>query len=352
MAQEISVIDGFEDYPAINQAGVGLSTYWHLTGEYMSWSLVAGRVGGRGFRVGHTNRLAAVGRATLIVTPATERADFFAFKITEWSPLSAVDSTLWEIRSETAVIMRITYNGLRELKIWQGATLLATLPDRVYLNTYYSMSIGWKRGISDGVFRIKLNGELIANITNAKTANTPDEIATRFSFSCGQADVSNSHYIEFDDVRIDTGGHELIEEGRYFELVLNGDHLAEWTPKTGTDNWAMVDDPSSDGDTTYNEANTPGLKDLFTFAEMPFNPDRIFAMRLAIISRKVDVATRRTRLIAESGLSSWAGPDKYEGTDYMRQVAIIEKDVDESGGVVEWTKASVHLHHSGYELVE
>lgn len=349
MAQEIVLIDGFEDYPSLTAAGVGLQTYWIYTnGGYGDASLVAGRVGGRAIQlqsgIGNPYRIAH------LVTPAAERADFFAFRVTVWSPDIDADFTIWELMQGTTTILRVTVNPNRSIKVWRGTELLGEAQQKVFLNTYYSLSVSWLRGVSDGVVKLKLDGELIFNITNANTTINPTTVADRIRLTADR--VSGAYLtVQFDDVRVDVGGHELIEEGRYVELTFDDDQLAEWTPSSGAKNYLMIDDPNSDGDSTYNQTNEVGNRDLFKFKELAFNPDRIFALRLAMTSRKVDIATRRTALVVQSGEDEFIGPDKYESSDYFRQVAILEKDVDAAVDG-EWTKASLLNHYSGYTLVE
>ncbi len=90
----------------------------------------------------------------------------------------------------------------------------------------------------------------------------------------------------------------------YLEPVADGDQT-DWTPSSGTVNYAMVDDIPPDNATTYNQAVTPGEIDLYVVDDCP---EYVAAINL------VQVVYRAT--LATSGYNKITDLVKVDGTVY------------------------------------
>lgn len=84
----------------------------------------------------------------------------------------------------------------------------------------------------------------------------------------------------FDDVLI-TRSSTPVGDVHIQYLKPIADTHSDFTPSTGTDNYAMVDDAVPDNYTTYNESTTVGAYDLFQMEEVPEGYDIIGAQVIA-----------------------------------------------------------------------
>lgn len=335
----IGLLDGFEDYPAKDTLGVGLFTSWiRLAGDRVF--LGAGRVGGQRMYFDDDFGSPAVHKT---LQPADEFAYFTAIKTTAAFADAGFFMAFCANNSPSTYHLQFGTTILGGLKIFNSAGAVIHIePDFFIPNTWYSFSIVVKLHASLGIIKIYRNGELVVDIANINTkhATYADVTGVRKQY------VS---FFGFDDVRYDYDTLVPIPEGRYAQVTYVTDASAQWTRLSGATNFNMIDESTCDLDTTYNVSNTVGHIDRFTVSALPFNPDKIYAVQLALASRKEDVATRRTRCFLNSGAAVFNGADKYETTDYTWQWNILEKNPD---GNIDWTKAALALVEPGYELIE
>lgn len=345
MAAHIELIDGFEDYPGLTTAGVGLQSYWMTSSP---WAIVAGRVGGQAIQLtSYTSYIAHN------IEAATDKSIFFATK-----PMTTTvdrEGIFFELTTATAANRHFSVGMHTSGQIYVlnalNAEIARVSAAGVLLNTWMSVSIAWHSGTSDGTLKIWINGELIIDLTNVNVQHASQAEASRFYLRGGVSPggTAAENNMLFDDVRIDTETNAQIPEGRYAQLTYATDDSVDWTRLSGSNNYEMIDEATCDSNTTYNVSNTVGHIDKFTVNALSFNPDKIYAVVLGLASRKEDVATRRTQCFLESGSESFHGEDKYETTDFTWQRHILELNPD---GDVEWTKSALALVKPGYELIE
>lgn len=343
MAAHIEVLDGFEDYPGVSTAGVGLASYWNLLSSGAA-TLVAGRVGGQAVRLNSQSY-----PMFRVLEPANEKSVFFAFTTYGNFGTETSDFRLFELANGSNRHIGIRTNHLRELIVVGGdETELARVPEVIHVDTWYSFNVCWKGDLTAGILQIYINGELVVDIANANTRNAVSPNADRAYFYGGNPLRSVADFT-YDDVRIDTETTTPIAEGRYAVVEYDSDSAVEFTPLSGADNYLMIDETTCDQDTTYNSSNTVGHKDIFTVKALSFNPDRIMAVQLTLIARKEDVATRRLKSFLQSDSSQVDGEDMYLSTNYTMNRLIIQNDPATG---VEFTKGGLAAVLPGYELVE
>lgn len=117
-----------------------------------------------------------------------------------------------------------------------------------------------------GSYEIRVDGVTVLSDTNVDTRGG-DEDSEIVQFKPQVVDQ------ELDDIYIcDTDGTtnndflgRVVIEG----ILPSGDgDASDWTPASGTDNHAMVDDTPTDDDTSYVENNTQGDEDLYDYADL------------------------------------------------------------------------------------
>lgn len=341
----IDILDGFEDYPNVTGAGVGVGSTWSIEGSQTP-QLVAGRVGGQAIRFSGTNN----GGISRAVTPSSEFAIFHALYHNH-SPGNTADTIFLRLYPGTnrdAYHLGLAVNRFDTLSLY-GPTgnVIATEPLLISDAVWYSISMAGEIHDSLGWVKVWVDGELIFDVSNIDTQNAGGATVDRILFHTNPA--FSDAFTTIDDVRYDSGTSVQIPEGRFAVLPLAADDLSDWTPLSGADNHLMIDDPTCDSDTTYNSSNTVGHIDRFTYSAIPFNPDNIMAVMVSMCARKEDVATRRVRSFILSDATQVNNADKFLSTNYTWDRHILELDPD---GDVPWTKAALTALKAGYELME
>lgn len=128
----------------------------------------------------------------------------------------------------------------------------------------------------------------------------------------------------------------------------------DFTPQTGTDNAAMVDEVPHDYDTTYNESTTATHKDRFsTTQQVPYtvNNGPVYAIKAqAILKDTLAVGTRTARVVAFENVTEGVGPTTTldNGSNYSVVWGVFPTNPDTSAL---WTKAEVNGSEIGYEII-
>lgn len=123
--------------------------------------------------------------------------------------------------------------------------------------------------------------------------------------------------------------------------------MSDWTPLTGTDNWAMIDEPQADGDTTYNHTETLNAKDIFGFADGEV-PEAVIAVGFVSWHRKEDSATRRWRHVLRVDGTDFNGDDVFASDTYGRRIDFWMQNPDT---VADWDPADLAGIQGGYEYL-
>ena len=89
-----------------------------------------------------------------------------------------------------------------------------------------------------------------------------------------------------DDVYV-TNTSTRLGESRVAVLYPSADTAhADWTPSTGTDHYALVDETTVNSDTDYVASGTVGDLDLYEVGDLPFTPESIHAVQVTTCARK------------------------------------------------------------------
>jgi len=154
-----------------------------------------------------------------------------------------------------------------------------------------------------GSVEVRLNGDT-SPVWTATGLNTRNGTANSYcnSLRLGNAIAVNS---QFDDFYIfnDQGAAPNNWEGdvRALQLMPVSDATVTWTPKTGVDNWAMVDELVNDGDTTYVSTDTPGHQDYYGVHTLTVSPFNIVAVQTKMITRMDDTGPHQVCFNVKSG---------------------------------------------------
>jgi hypothetical protein len=90
----------------------------------------------------------------------------------------------------------------------------------------------------------------------------------------------------------------------------NADAAVQWTPSTGTLNYACVDEATV-SNTDYVSGGSVGLQDLYDFGNLSSTPAQVNAVNLQLVGYKTDAAARAIAAAVKSGGTTNVGSDNF-----------------------------------------
>jgi hypothetical protein len=154
-----------------------------------------------------------------------------------------------------------------------GTTVLATSTNATLADTWYHIEFKATINNSTGAYKVHVNGSSTGWIPEATGVDTREGgtvgAANQLIIGGAGANCFFDDLYFFDDVAGDgfTDFKGVCEVVTRIASSGDGTH-ADFTPSTGTDNGAMVDDATPDGDTTYNASSTVGHRDSYNFSAL------------------------------------------------------------------------------------
>lgn len=240
-------------------------------------------------------------------------------------------------------------SSTRFLEVRRGTTLLATGTTQLPVADWSYVEFKALLHTSAGSYELRLNGvlELSASGIDSSESNLNDADVVKFASSSNHA---------FDDIYIlDTAGgiYSDFLGPRVVEGLLpsfDGD-TTEWDPSSGSDHFALVDDPATALDTAdYNESLTVGDDDLYAFQSLSRISGDINAVSVNCVVALEAAGIRTFRV-------KYRGADNVEGNGPTLSV---ESPVHENFlGIMEldprtssrWSPVSINTGQFGVEVV-
>lgn len=201
--------------------------------------------------------------------------------------------------------LRINADGT--LSIYRGqSVLLGSSVSAISAGTWYWVEFKALINNSTGTAEVRVNGVSWIALTGQDTQQTANATANRFNL-----EGSSLTTFYFDDFYCGDGASpasDFLGDSRIVTVIASsGDGtLADFTPSSGTDNGAMVDDATPDGDTTYNASATAGHRDSYNFAALGVS-GTVHGLQLNNIVRKSDAGARTVNGFARIGSTNYDG---------------------------------------------
>jgi len=229
----------------------------------------------------------------------------------------------------------------RFLRIKRNGTTVVTGTHALSLNTWHQIVVHIKTGNAavgqvhtwvDGVADIS---DTTSDFLNGLTGAI-DNFTIRAAFG---------NRVRFDDIH-DWSGNDNKGNSRVLGRVAMADGFhADWTPLTGTDHAAMVDDATPDGDTTYNYSDTTANRDSYEMQPLGIPATAtIYAYGVTAIARKLDVGSRVLKIFHRFSGTDQDGSNQNPGFDYSGLQEFWETNPDTAAP---WTVAEVDATEAG-----
>lgn len=231
-----------------------------------------------------------------------------------------------------------------------GSTVSAgiTPPGLIHYDVWYFIELGITLGASGtAVFTLRVNNvQQFSTTTNTTNVG----LIRRVHFKCTSFAGFSSYYID-DFYALDaTGpapGNSFLGDCRveYLRPRAAGSQQ-QWPFVVGTSHWAAVDDNASpDDDTTYVEANAPGLTDTNRYQPTGLPAGPIFGAQLSLYARKTEIGPRTIAPVVNGVSGPSYGPSfesyQYYSTPYATNPA--------TG--LPWTIAEINAVQAGVTVI-
>ena len=195
-----------------------------------------------------------------------------------------------------------------------------------------------------GAVEVRINGNTtpVINISGVDTqSQSTNEIALVLLGNIATGGSVALYRFDNFFVRDTTGpvNNGFLGERRVETVVPNADTATEqWTPSTGADSFAMVDEIGPDDDTTYLESSTGGNRTVLDTANLADTTGTTRAVAVMSRARKTDAQNRTYRVGVRSGASETQSGDISSDTSYTYDGYMIANQ--DPNGTIAWTPAN------------
>lgn len=234
----------------------------------------------------------------------------------------------------------------------RDTTVLATSVNALSTKTWYYIEC--KVTIGDagvGNYEVRVNGTSTGWLpsTAADTRNGGNATANVIAFNTLHASANLTNSV-FDDIYIadgQAGINDFLGDVKVTTLLPTSDgNATTFTPSTGSDNYAMVDEANLDSDTTYNASSTADQIDTFGLTDS--TATSILGVQEFIVARKDDAGARTIATVCRSNGTDNVGATESPGTTYVVYRTIREVDPNTSAA---WTVNGLNSAEFGYKVV-
>lgn len=341
----ITWIDGFDLYAA---SGVQPDNAGRYTSNVTNHpGVTTGRFGGQALDFKANNGLEFYFGAGLTGGKNTVTIGF-AIKFNGSAlPADANRRIVW-FQNGSTVVATLSVDVDGTVKFYRGdnsTLLINSAAGAITSGNWAYLEVAFTRNASTGSAEIKVNGTTVAGPTGS--LNTGADAIDRIRLVRVQS-LGGSDTINIDDLYVKDDVSSFLGDCRV-ETIRPSAETADqdWTPSTGTDNSANVDDTTTDGDSTYNSAANAGDKDIYDLANLSTTPATIHAVQPTMVARKDDATTRTVACRVKSD-ASVDGATHTMASGYQVFADVVELDPD--GGIA-WTAAAVNAAQLEIEVI-
>jgi hypothetical protein len=243
--------------------------------------------------------------------------------------------------------LTLNVNSSGNIEVKRGTTILATSTNIIYVNNwdYIAVDVGFDN--TTGYIQVWINGVKDIDISNIDTQNTALSGCSRLALTS-----EKTLQIYFDDFYIadNTGSlnNTIIPEAKVIPLIPSADTAQkDFTASTGSDNYAMVDEVTPDGDTTNVNASTNNAKDIYELSDLPAGTSDVYGVSTIVYARKDDTGVAYLNYGIKSGSTESFSLNNLLSTSYVHFIKFDETDPNTSS---QWTYSTVNSLQCGISV--
>ncbi len=262
--------------------------------------------------------------------------------------------------SNTAWLMYLLYNesyGIQllqlstvgELAVYRGSTFLGVTSGAKVANhrwNYIEMKV--KCHDTLGTVEVRVNGKTYLSLSGVDTK----ESTYPYYNCCGLPSFPPNYVCMYDDWYVcdDDGAvaNDFLGSVKVVTVRPASDvgGAQQWTPQSGVDHYAMVDENPANDNTDYVETDGSGNLDLFEFADSPSNIGTIHGVNICAESAETDAEAFSVKLPAKRITQLDGSALEIGGTGYKTLQRLMVLDTE---GVA-WTKTNFDATQFGIKL--
>lgn len=233
------------------------------------------------------------------------------------------------IRHTSTTQVFISLNASGQVTAYRGTTLLGTSTAALAVGVEHFLEIKVVIHNSTGSIEVRANGGTILSLSGVDTQQTGS--ATWDEVVLGKAVTANSNQItwDFDDFSAHDGSGSnwntfMGDHAWKLRLPTANGTTRDWTPSTGTDDFAVVDDVPPDGDTSYLEAANVGDLVTMGFEDADIDGASIDAVVVVAQIEKTDAGTAGHKAALRISGTDYLSAEKAVPSTYALVPAIFE----------------------------
>ena len=335
-------MDGFDHY-GFNE----IPRKWTARDSSSSYAndikATSGRRGGGAFFIGSSGGIykAIPARQSLVLGVAIYPTEL---------PGTGGGQPLFELRDGSSQQLYVFFDTAGKLRIYRGGgVLLATSVDPLPILTWSYVEFKASIDNASGSYELRVNGAAWLAAGGVDTQNTANAFANYVCLGITGANDANVYYDDF--YLCDTSGaanNDFLGDVRIDVLAPNGPGTyQDWTPSTGTDHAALVDETSPNS-TDYLTGETPGAKETLTLGDLPAQGS-VVAVQVCNYLAKTDAGAAKARNLIRSGTTDAYGAEAALSTSYVYSVSVHETDPATGNA---WSTAAVNALEVGVEVTQ
>lgn len=332
-------IEGFEGFgDTLGAAPVGFDRKYNSVANTSGIDIETGRHSGFSAEMNgnslHFQTFALTTNATIVVGMAMKYPSFVAARI-----LALYDGVTEGIN------LRMKTDG--EIEVYRANTLLGTTTGAsVGLNAWSYLEVKVLSNDTTGTVEVRINGDTKLSLTgiDTKVGSNAYHDAVRF---LGITAIGHS----IDDVYILDGSgsanNNFLGDQRVVAIFPNAEGTTnDFTPSTGTDNSALVDEVAPNDDTDYVESSTVGHKDLYAYGNIS-GLGTIAGVQVNTDCRETDASDFNVITVVRSNVTESDDAGQALTASYLTKFRIVEQDPDTAAA---WTEAGVNAAEFGVKV--
>lgn len=252
----------------------------------------------------------------------------------------------------THVLFTIETDG--SLKAWLGSgagdycgsgsapsgALGASAAGLINTGSYYHLELKVTVNNTTGVVEARVNGTAVIDLSNQDTQNAGTTAITQIGL--GGATLANT---DIDDVMITWNSSTFLGDVRVDVLYPTAEgNSSAWTPSTGTDNSANIDETAPNSDTDYNSSAGTDT-DTHVTQNVPSGAS-VKGVQVCQYSKKTDAAACSVAPVIRHSGTDYAGDAVALSTTYGFQT---QGYLTNPGTAIAWTETEVNNAEFGYK---
>jgi len=226
-------------------------------------------------------------------------------------------------------------------RLWIGSTQVATGTHYLDWDKWHHLQVYVKCADTNGRVVVKVDGITDIDYTgDTKSGSSAQLTSVKFSHAYSLGDEG---YYGIDDlcIRDDQWPGDI----RFVALVPDGDITRQWTPSSGSDHYALVDEvPPSDSDYIY--TSTSGARDMFSLSDFDATGKEPIAVTAWARGWKNRAEADQLKLILSDGTNEVS-----QTGDLMTTPTYIWKTFESAPDMSEWTDEALDNLRLGVEAI-